>query len=354
MRGVALKVAYNDGGAAPGGLIGYRGICSDGVILDNVRKRRMTNCADPNGPCCTFVSNNFTGHRPSIDSREPWCYESTLLSRKPWKFGAGVYHNGERQGQPIPIRQISTGDVAILTTLKPGTREPSRFIFAIFRIGHISNDPHSGAMLVSDSTLDVRLPDDVAPLLQFWRYHSNKQGPPDWRTGLFRYLAVDETTTILSEIMGGLGDRIERDLIYEALDRKVLPRLPGTGGAECLQRPEGPEHRQLKERVAADPTLIGLPSSAKAQVEHVFLYTCDRVDILFELVNGTAAVVEIETRLPLPGAHQCVKYRALLEAERGLALNTDKVQAILVAYSFDQETEAFAKQYGIRLVTLPP
>jgi hypothetical protein len=116
---------------------------------------------------------------------------------------------------------------------------------------------------------------------------------------------------------------------------------------------EGNAHRALKERVAADPTLIGLPKSAKAVVEHTFVCG-DRADVLFDLVDGTAVVVEIETIIPLPGAHQCVKYRALLEARRSYTLNSGNVRAVLVAYHFDELTREFAKRYDINLVPLPP
>ncbi len=44
IRGFALKVTYNDGGAGDGGLMGYRGVCSLPTILENVKVRGMTNC----------------------------------------------------------------------------------------------------------------------------------------------------------------------------------------------------------------------------------------------------------------------------------------------------------------------
>ena len=46
-------------------------------------------------------------------------------------------------------------------------------------------------------------------------------------------------------------------------------------------------------------------------------------------------VSEVETIVPLPGAHQAMKYRALLEVERSEALGSDRVKAILVAHRFD-------------------
>ena len=63
MRGIAFKVAYNDGGAN-GDLIGYRGVCSDRIIVDNVKHRRMTCCGDAATPCRRYVDAGFEGTTP--------------------------------------------------------------------------------------------------------------------------------------------------------------------------------------------------------------------------------------------------------------------------------------------------
>ena len=56
--------------------------------------------------------------------------------------------------------------------------------------------------------------------------------------------------------------------------------------------------------------------------------------------------------MTLPGAHQVVKYRTLLEVERSEALGSGHVEAILVAHRFDAETRRLANKYQIRLVEL--
>lgn len=116
---------------------------------------------------------------------------------------------------------------------------------------------------------------------------------------------------------------------------------------------EGRAHKALKKYVAENPQAIGLPKRSEAAIEYPFA-SGDCVDIKFDLPRGRAAVVEIKTEQPWPGAHQCIKYRALLEAERGDSLNGGTVQAILVAHHIDEETLAFAERYGIRTVALGP
>lgn len=350
MQGIAFKVTYNDGGATPGGLIGYQGVCSNAAILENVRTRKMTNCSREDGPCRKFVDGNFAGPKPTLLGREPWCYESTLLSRRPWRFGAGIYHHGPKEGQLIPMRQASIGDIVFLTTAKPGAPEADRFVFATFRIGEISDDAEWGTVVESDGTMDVRIPDEIAPLNRFWNYYRNADGSEVWGTGLFRYLSENVTGEILADLMGWLEDQDAAEIIYDAIGRSISPRLSarcrGGGG-------EGDAHKALKERVASNPTLLGLPQSAIPTLEYPFV-SGDQVDIKFDLPDGRQAIVEIETTIPFPGAHQCVKYRALLEAERGDLLGSGTVDAFLVAYRVDADTRSFAEKYGICVIELPP
>lgn len=123
---------------------------------------------------------------------------------------------------------------------------------------------------------------------------------------------------------------------------------PGRGGGG-----EGRAHKLLKEYVAQNPRAVGLPKRSKAAIEYPFVCG-DQVDVKFDLPDGRAAVVEVETDYCWEGAHQCIKYRALLEAKRGDHINSGAVEAILVAHRFREETIAFTERYGIRTVAIPP
>jgi len=185
---------------------------------------------------------------------------------------------------------------------------------------------------------------------QIWNYYSNSDGSIAWQTGLFRYLDKTTTERVLADTMGALGDSDQSGLIYSALKRKVLPRHGATSGAFGG---EGEAHKALKQRVAADPTLVGLPATAKPNVEYQFV-SGDKVDIKFDLPDQSYAVVEIETTIPFPGAHQCIKYRVSLEAALEMPINSGRVLTILVAYAFDQETNDFTVRYGITTYALSP
>lgn len=349
-HGLAFKVTYNDGGAC-GGLIGYRGVCSKPIIVRNVEVDRRTWCSDPKNECRQYCDGGRVGRRPKVGV----CYESELLSRKPFRFWTGTYHTGQRVGEPIPIdaERLAKGDLVLLTTRAPERPEQDRIIFGCYRVGNVGVDER-GNFVESDGTMDLVLPDDIARQCRYWEYQRrNRDGSTHWGAGLFRYLDRECTGRFIEDLVHRLGDRSERDTFVRALGGAVEIKAPrpeprrssGRGGGE------GDEHLRLKNLVAAKPELIGLPVASTATIEHGFL-SGDRVDIKFDLPNGNAAVVEVETIVPLPGAHQAVKYRALLEVERSEALGSGRVEAILVAHVLDAETQELAKKYGIKLVQL--
>ncbi len=88
--------------------------------------------------------------------------------------------------------------------------------------------------------------------------------------------------------------------------------------------PEGEEHRRLKEYVARNPHLLGLPGHLVGETEYP-LPSGDSVDVLFGEQDEWVAA-EVKSKLSpeadiVRGIFQCVKYRAVIEAyqaSRGL------------------------------------
>jgi hypothetical protein len=116
-----------------------------------------------------------------------------------------------------------------------------------------------------------------------------------------------------------------------------------TGGGE------GEDHLKLKEFVAAHPQAIGLAEDSAAQMEYLFV-AGDRADIVFGAGPDAWAVVEIkngEVGELVKGVYQSIKYRALLQAEKGHG-NSCQVDAILVAYEIPADVSLFAAKFGIR------
>ena len=82
---------------------------------------------------------------------------------------------------------------------------------------------------------------------------------------------------------------------------------------------EGPKHKALKEFIFAHPESIGIRNVVKSDTEYILL-SGDRLDVYFEQKDGTRIAVEVKSIVSpdddiLRGLYQCVKYKAILDAE---------------------------------------
>lgn len=112
---------------------------------------------------------------------------------------------------------------------------------------------------------------------------------------------------------------------------------------------EGKRHRSLKEYIMKHPGVLGL-NKYKGDMEHDFP-SGDRCDVVFTNGKDGYAVVEIKTGdKPIgdlvSGVYQAIKYRALLQAVKGLGKKIP-VKAFLVAYEMPAEIIVHAKKHGV-------
>lgn len=96
---------------------------------------------------------------------------------------------------------------------------------------------------------------------------------------------------------------------------------------------EGKAHKELKEYIYNHPNAIGLKGIVRAKIEQL-LPSGDKLDVYFELANGTIVAVEVKSSISddadiTRGIFQCVKYKAILEA---LKMIDSKVHEIKVIY----------------------
>ena len=97
---------------------------------------------------------------------------------------------------------------------------------------------------------------------------------------------------------------------------------------------EGPQHKALKEYILAHPESIGLRNITLKDIEFVLL-SGDRLDVYFVQNDGTRIAVEVKSRVSpdddiLRGLYQCVKYKAVLDAENKTHGEFGKTRSILV------------------------
>jgi hypothetical protein len=97
---------------------------------------------------------------------------------------------------------------------------------------------------------------------------------------------------------------------------------------------EGPDHKKLKEYIYNHPEVIGIKDIKKRDMEHILL-SGDRLDVYFELADGSKVAVEIKPSTSpdadvMRGLYQCVKYKTILDAEDKVHGNKANNSAILV------------------------
>jgi hypothetical protein len=97
---------------------------------------------------------------------------------------------------------------------------------------------------------------------------------------------------------------------------------------------ESPEHRALKEFVAKHPEAVGLPANLSPGKMEEPLLSGDVLDVFFQQGQDHIAVEVKSSRSNeadvLRGMFQCVKYRAVLEAQQASESAPQSARAILV------------------------
>ena len=91
-------------------------------------------------------------------------------------------------------------------------------------------------------------------------------------------------------------------------------------GSFTYHSSEGEKHKALKQYIYDYPEIIGIKNVALRSMEYTLL-SGDRLDVYFELKDGTHIAVEVKSEISndadiLRGIYQCVKYDAILKAER--------------------------------------
>jgi hypothetical protein len=96
---------------------------------------------------------------------------------------------------------------------------------------------------------------------------------------------------------------------------------------------EGIKHQKLKEFVAANPQIVGLPVSTPHGVQEFGLPSGDSIDVMFQNKDWVAVEVKSDiSQAPdiLRGLFQCVKYRAVIEAVQATQSLPQNARALLV------------------------
>ena len=123
--------------------------------------------------------------------------------------------------------------------------------------------------------------------------------------------------------------QLEPDMIYvpDELDKKKVSLKHGYGG-------EGAEHKTLKNYVQQNPDKFGIKRVLYSSTEKMLL-SSDRLDVYFETQSNMHVAVEVKPQTApeedvMRGIFQCVKYKAVMDAERVADYGRYENEVILV------------------------
>jgi len=121
---------------------------------------------------------------------------------------------------------------------------------------------------------------------------------------------------------------------------------------------ESEEHKKLKNYIAENPHLVGLPQdSQKGETEYLFL-SADKADIVFTTERGylgveVKSIISNESDI-IRGIFQVVKYQALLRAEQKSNKMSPTAKAVLVVETeLPKSLKKIAYMLGVDVFIIP-
>jgi hypothetical protein len=200
---IAFKCNFCDGGESDE-QVGFNGVCSDDIIINNIKIEHRTWCNSEDCPCLSYYNGEIS--RTELDEKcmdgGLVCYESQML--REWKALAGIVQHGENKGKPMKLNQVQPNSLCILTTRNPQSSEMDRYIFAAFLVDETyAGDGRDEGYVSTSSEYKIKLSPKEARLMRFWDYHSNDNQPETaaWSSGLHRYFKDEQAAQILENIM---------------------------------------------------------------------------------------------------------------------------------------------------------
>ena len=142
--------------------------------------------------------------------------------------------------------------------------------------------------------------------------------------------------------------QLEPDMIYvpDELDKKKVSLKHGYGG-------EGAEHKALKNYVQQNPDKFGIKRVLYSSTEKMLL-SSDRLDVYFETQSNMHVAVEVKPQTApeedvMRGIFQCVKYKAVMDAERVADYGRYENEVILViGGEMSSSNKQLASDLGIK------
>lgn len=267
--------------------------------------------------------------------------------------GDKLYIQRARKALPILVRQAKSGELITYSDLADelGMHNPRNLNYVLGAVGNALEALASNAKIKK------------LPVINSLVINKNSHLPGDgidWFIEKEHYdeLSISQKRELMKKLMVEIFTFTKWDWVlselglppskskFKALRQKIKPPKSGSG--------ESIEHRQFKEYIANRSSFFCLPYSVVGDIEHVFP-SLDAIDVLFKhreiMVGVEVKSIISDTPDILRGLFQCVKYKALIEAEQkvnGLMPNCNVYLAM--AGGFPPELFGIKNQLGIEVI----
>jgi len=275
-------------------------------------------------------------------------------------FGDKLYQRRARKALPILVRQAQVGEPITYESLarELAMPNPRNLNYVLGSIGATLEQtsrkwpetiPPVQALVINKVT---GMPGEgVSPFLQdgqVFRLLPSKQKRVQLEVVLQEIFMYPRWADVLDEL--GLAPSTPIDVVTKADE---FLQSAGRGGGE------GREHQALKERIEADPTLVGIKKKPDCVESEYPLLSDDRLDVHF-VVGSERIAVEVKSRISseqdvVRGLFQCVKYLAVMEAEQAIAQQPQNARAVLVFEgTLSPRLVAIKNTLGVEVIELEP
>lgn len=217
---IAIKCNYCDGGRSDA-VFGYKGVCSDEVLRQNVSVIKRPWCSAAVCACKRYTKGEIErAELEQLNSDGGFvCYESRLL--RDWIASAGRYQSAKKNDKPIKMTNARVNRLCVLTTKEPSELEAERKIFAAFVISDVEiGDEKVEGNVHAHPRFRIDLTQAEASQVRFWEFHRNKSKPelPFWGSGLLRYISDSQSINILKAMMEAAVEPEKKAHILEVLE----------------------------------------------------------------------------------------------------------------------------------------
>ena len=119
---------------------------------------------------------------------------------------------------------------------------------------------------------------------------------------------------------------------------------------------EGPEHKAIKEYIAENPEAIGIKKKVVYRETEHGLPSGDQLDVYFELRNRNRMAIEIKPSTSpnediTRGIFQCVKYKAVMDAQRTMEYgNYENSTLLVIGGKMSVGNKKLANDLGIEFI----